>query len=452
VAVGGTPVQRSRIFISYRRQDAEQAAGRLADDLRRHFEPEQIFEDIASIEPGADFEEALQQGLASCAAVIVVMGPAWATITDKQGRRRIELADDWVRQEVAHCLQSPGVGVFPVLVGDAHMPNADELPEALRPLTRRQAYPLTTRHWPKDVAVLVEHLKRILGLAQPPVAPLPQEPADQKDKAPRKVKKAAVLAVPKSLQALAPGTVFRDCDIGPEMVVIPAGSFMMGSPSNEQGRKDNEGPQHSVNIPRQFAVGKYQITFEEWDACVREGGCSHNPGDEGWGRGRRPVINVSWNDTKRYTQWLSSKTGNTYRLLTEAEWEYVVRAGTTTPFDTGTNISPTEANYNTDPSVWTRLISGAKGRTMVVGNYQPNRFGLYDVHGNVSEWTEDCWNENYEGAPGDGTARTTGDCGQRVLRGGSWVDFEEHLRSAVRESVGVAYRGRRIGFRVTRTL
>ena len=155
---GDTPVQRSRIFISYRRQDAEQAAGRLAADLRTHFAAEQVFEDIASIEPGADFEEALQQGLASCAAVIVVIGPAWSTITDRQGRRRIELTDDWVRQEVAHCLQSPGVRVFPVLVGDAHMPRSEDLPEALRPLTRRQAYPLVTRHWAKDVATLVRHL------------------------------------------------------------------------------------------------------------------------------------------------------------------------------------------------------------------------------------------------------------------------------------------------------
>jgi hypothetical protein len=158
--MGVTPLQRSRIFVSYRREDAEQAAGRLASDLRVHFKQEQVFEDIASIAPGADFMDALRDGLESCAAVIVVMGPTWATLTDKQGQRRIGLADDWVRQEVAYGLQSQGVRVFPVLVGDAHMPRPEDLPEDLQPLTRRQAIPVTVRHWAKDIGLLVEQLKR----------------------------------------------------------------------------------------------------------------------------------------------------------------------------------------------------------------------------------------------------------------------------------------------------
>jgi len=446
--MGDTPVQRSRIFISYRRADAEQAAGRLAADLRSHFDPDQIFEDIASIDPGADFEEALRDGLASCAAVIVVMGPTWSTVTDRQGRRRIDLPDDWVRQEVAHCVQSPGVRVFPVLVGDAHMPSAEDLPEVLRSLTRRQAYPLVARHWTKDIALLVGHLKRIPGLAQLPVVPLQQELADQKGKAPRKVKKPeVVLAALKSQQVLAPGNVFRDCDISPEMVVIPPGSFTMGA----NDMTDDQKPPHRVNIPRQFAAGRYQVTFDEWDACVRDGGCTHNPGDEGWGRGRRPVINVSWNDAKQYTLWLSAKTGKSYRLLTEAEWEYVARAGTTTPYSTGANIKPTQANY--DKSFWEILTGGtAKEQTVPVGSYQPNKFGLFDVHGNVSEWTEDCWNANHKGAPRDGTARTTGDCDRRVLRGGSWYDGPQGLRSAVRYGHTVAGRDNSVGFRVARTL
>ena len=131
------------------------------------------------------------------------------------------------------------------------------------------------------------------------------------------------------------------------MVVVPAGEFMMGSPAGEEGRSDDEGPQRKVTIAKPFAVGKFEVTFAEWDACVAAGGCKHKPDDQGWGRGKRPVINVSWDDiTKEYLPWLSRKTGKTYRLLTEAEWEYAARAGTTTPFSTGQTITPEQANFN----------------------------------------------------------------------------------------------------------
>jgi formylglycine-generating enzyme required for sulfatase activity len=414
--MGTTSVQRSRIFISYRREDAEQAAGRLAADLRKHFKREQVFEDIASIDFGADFMDALRDGLESCAAMIVVIGPTWVTITDKQGRRRLDLADDWVRQEVAYALKA-GVRVIPVLVGHAEMPSSDALPQEIQPLTRRQAMPLVTRHWDKDVELLADRLKSIPGLdgklAVAPVPPVaPSEPG------------AANQAAPE----LPPGTTFRDGDLCPEMVVIPAGRFTMGSPSNEQGRSDDEGPQHLVTIPRPFAVGKYAVTFDDWDACVREGGCAHNPDDNGWGRGRRPVINVSWNDVMEYIQWLSARTGKTYRLMSEAEWEYAARAGSSTPFHTGMNINPTQANYNTTVSFAGSATAPWPQQTVPVGSYDPNKFGLYEVHGNVWEWTEDCWNGNYNGAPKQGEAWTSGDCGRRVLRGGSWGDSPQYRR------------------------
>ena len=166
---------RSRIFISYRREDAEYPVGRLAEDLRKHFARDQVFHDIASIDPGADFVEALQRALDTCAAVLVVIGPKWLTVADRQGRRRLDLSDDWVRHEIAESLRRPGVRVFPLLL-DAEMPSAEDLPEPLRPLTRRQAFPLTGRHWPKDVAELVEFLKKVPGLAAPlaPEAEAPQ--------------------------------------------------------------------------------------------------------------------------------------------------------------------------------------------------------------------------------------------------------------------------------------
>ena len=205
-----------------------------------------------------------------------------------------------------------------------------------------------------------------------------------------------------------PGEVFRDCPSCPEMVVVPAGAFRMGSPASEAGRSDDEGPRHRVTL-RSFALGVTEVTFDEWDACVRGGGCGgRRPDDEGWGRGARPVINVSWEDARAYVRWLSRETGKSYRLPSEAEWEYAARAGTATPFHTGATISTDQANY-------------ADRRTTLVGAFAPNAFGLYDVHGNVWEWVEDCWHDSYRGAPSDGTAWTAGgDCSRRVLRGGSW--------------------------------
>ena len=253
---------------------------------------------------------------------------------------------------------------------------------------------------------------------------------------------------------LPPGRVFRDCDVCPEMVVVPAGSFMMGSPPGEEGRADSEGPQRKVTIARPFAVGKFEVTFAEWDACVAAGGCKHNPGDQGWGRGKRPVIDVSWDDiTKEYLPWLSRKTGKSYRLLSEAEWEYVARAGTTTPFSTGRTITPKQANFAGNYTYGGSAKGVYRSKTIEVGSFPPNAFGLYDMHGNVWEWVQDCWNGSYTGAPSDGSAWTTGDCGRRVLRGGSWFLDPQVLRSASRGRLTPDDRGNKGGgFRVGRTL
>jgi formylglycine-generating enzyme required for sulfatase activity len=174
------------------------------------------------------------------------------------------------------------------------------------------------------------------------------------------------------------GEAFRDCPDCPEMVVIPAGSFMMGASADEPGRLSPEGPQHGVTIARPFAVGKYAVTFAEWDACVADGGCDgYKPEDQGWGRGDRPAINIKWEDAQSYVKWLSGKTGKTYRLPSEAEREYFTRAGTTTPFWWGSSITPDQANYNggADP-----YKGGAKGelrqKTVPVKSFTPNPWGL----------------------------------------------------------------------------
>jgi formylglycine-generating enzyme required for sulfatase activity len=240
----------------------------------------------------------------------------------------------------------------------------------------------------------------------------------------------------------------------PEMVVAPAGSFTMGSPPGEPERFNNE-VQVPVTIARPFAVGKFAVTFAEWDACVAAGGCKgYRPDDHGWGRGRHPVIGVSWDDAKLYIDWLNAKTGKTYRLLSEAEREYVTRAGTTTPFWWGPGITPEQANYSGSAGLYRG--AGTKGefrqRTVPVDTFESNPWGLFNVHGNIAEWTEDCWNDSNEGNLGNGSARTTGDCSRRVVRGGSWFNNPRLLRAASRVGSSADVRVYVIGFRLARTL
>ncbi|MEL6286700.1 MAG: formylglycine-generating enzyme family protein, partial [Pseudomonadota bacterium] len=242
-----------------------------------------------------------------------------------------------------------------------------------------------------------------------------------------------------------------------EMVVVPSGTFTMGSPDSEAGRGSDEGPQRTVQIGYSFAVGKTEVTWAEWEACVADGGCSNSGpdsrgGDEGWGKGSRPVINVSWEDAQAYADWLSRKTGERYRLLSEAEWEYVARAGTNTPFYFGNTITPDQANY---AGIYT-YNGGPKGtyhqKTVPVGTYPRNAFGVHDMHGNVWEWTQDCYVDSYSGAPTDGSPRLVSDCSRRVLRGGSWGYLPQGLRSAHRFGPDPTVRNSGGGFRVARTL
>ncbi len=220
----------------------------------------------------------------------------------------------------------------------------------------------------------------------------------------------------------------------------------MGSPSHETVR-DDEVPVHRVRIPESFAVGVYEVTFAEWAACRRGGGCTHDPGDLGWGRGERPVVHVSWSDAKEYVRWLSGETGAGYRLLSESEWEYVARAGTSSRYWWGDGVGRNRANCDGCGSRWD------DEETSPVGSFSANGFGLHDVHGNVWEWVEDCWHDDYEGAPSDGRAWATGgDCDRRVLRGGSWLNIPRLLRSAYRFRNAAGNRSDLIGFRIARTL
>ena len=218
----------------------------------------------------------------------------------------------------------------------------------------------------------------------------------------------------------------------------------MGSNDGDSDEK----PPRWATILKPFAVGKYEVTFAEWDACVADGGCNgYRPGDENWGRGNLPVINVSWDDAKAFVKWLRGKTGKDYRLLSEAEWEYAARGGKgSLKYWWGNAIGSGNANCDGCGTRWDNK------KTAPVGSFDPNPFGLHDMHGNVWEWVEDCWHGSYSGAPGNGKAWTTGSCVDRVLRGGSWINDPRSLRSANRDGFRPGIRYNIVGFRVARSL
>jgi formylglycine-generating enzyme required for sulfatase activity len=263
---------------------------------------------------------------------------------------------------------------------------------------------------------------------------------------------------------------FRECATCPEMVVVPSGEYMMGSPDDEADRSSAEGPQHRVKIPARFAVGKLKVTRDEYETFLNE--TSYSAGDkcftleggraeERAGRsfrnpgfeqdGKHPVVCINWDDANAYVAWLSKKTGKLYRLLSESEWEYVARAGTKTPFWWGSSISTEQANY--DGSAYG---GGEKGqyrqKTVPADMFEPNAWGIYQVHGNAFEWLEDCWNETYQYAPSDDWARLAGNCSRHVRRGGAWNVPAKMLRSAYREQRPAGTRGSNVGLRVARTL
>jgi formylglycine-generating enzyme required for sulfatase activity len=287
---------------------------------------------------------------------------------------------------------------------------------------------------------------------------------------------------PAQERALKPKDSFKECEVCPEMVVVPAGAFAMGSPNNEKARDDSEGPQHKVTIARSFALGKFEVTVDQFAAFVTETG--HDTGstcdiwlDGKWAErsgyswrspgfsqsGSHPAACLSWDDAKAYLAWLSRKTGQAYRLPTEAEWEYAARGGTKTRFHFGNqekdycqhgNGADQKARNDVPGATSWKVLPCSDGHayTAPVGSFTANAFGLHDTHGNVFEWTEDCWHGNYKGAPSDGSAWTSGDCNIRVQRGGAWGYPPDYLRVAVRGSQTHGHRYINAGLRAARTI
>jgi formylglycine-generating enzyme required for sulfatase activity len=267
---------------------------------------------------------------------------------------------------------------------------------------------------------------------------------------------------------LHPGAIFQDAPFAPEMVVVPAGEFWMGSPDGSGGdqgdvtelaRFEGEGRRHRVTITRPFAVGRFAVTFEEWDAAQKHpewreysGLEPRRPNDHTWGRGPRPVIDVSWDDAQAYCRWLKAVRGKPYRLPSEAEWEYCCRADTETPFWWGVSTSTSQANYDVKHTYGADRGEGQG--TMFVDSFEANPWGLHQVHGNVWEWCDDAWHESYDGTPPDDGSpwQQGGDASQRVVRGGCWINVPGCLRSANRDRYQPDVRGYGLGFRLARTL
>ncbi len=258
------------------------------------------------------------------------------------------------------------------------------------------------------------------------------------------------------------GEVFQDCDVCPELVVVPAGSFMMGSDSTEEGRVDPyESPQHRVVISSAFAVGVYEITVDQWSACVQGGGCPEDGAPYEKDSGGGMPVDVEWDHAWQYADWLSRTTGHVYRLPSEAEWEYAARAGTRSARYWGDSpnaqcqyangydaTAHSELDYDFLDMVGCRDAYGDEQAP--VGSFQPNGWGLYDVLGNAGEWVDDCWNWGYDGAPTDGSSWYTGTCDMRVVRGGDEHGEPQDLRAANRDYGGLGLN--HYGFRVARSV
>jgi formylglycine-generating enzyme required for sulfatase activity len=473
----------AKVFISYRRDDSKYQARMIYTAFCQVVAPENVFMDVDSIPPGANFRKILKGWVHECEVLLALIGPGWIDAIDpKTGQRRLDNSNDFVRIEIGEAL-ARDIPVVPVLLDGAPMPNVDVLPDDMKELVDRQAEFVVYRTFDPDVARLIRKLR--LDQTAAPATPVPPKPPSQPDEARMRAEgrvlvDAAIIENP-SGRWFKPGAGktewFKDHEHGPEMVVVPAGSFTMGSPLNEPEReswlKGCESPQHKVTIAQPFAVGRHAVTRGQFAAFVNNAGHEMEGGADVWkgdkwehdpnGSWRKPgfaqddshpVVCVDWDDANAYAAWLAQVTGRSYRLLTGAEREFVTRAGTATPFWWGSSVTPAQANYDGNHVY---AGGGSKGQwrkaTVPVGSFAANPWGLYNVHGNVWEWCEDVWHDTYDGAPTDGSAWLQGgEASRRVLRGGSWFNDPRYLRAANRYGSAAGGRDYNSGFRLARTL
>jgi formylglycine-generating enzyme required for sulfatase activity len=448
------------IFVGYRRDDTADVAGRIYDAMAQRFGKQRVFKDVDNIGPGIDFGDYIKTVLPRCRVALVLIGPHWLESKDETGKRRLDDDHDWVRIEIETALATPGVLVVPVLVNGARMPRGEEVPDSLKPLLRRNA--AIIRRDPDfhdDVERLatairssvntgIIDLSKIGGKASTPV-PVTRE---RTNRTPLLI--GGVIAAALALVAIAFGVSrwlpTEGAETPEEQTAILEPAPQDGAETSQPQTQESSLSPPTQNAPvspavsavalpemvripgRDFEVGRTEVTFAQWDACVTAGGCNgYRPSDEGWGRGNRPVINVSWNDARAYVQWLSQRTGQRYRLLTSGEWEYIARAGNNTAYTWGDEEPVCDRGVRNGAN-----YLGCYQRTIPVGSFQPNALGLYDLHGNVEEWVEDC----------------ASDCAGRIVRGGAWSTPSGVLRTDFIVGGVATDREDLYGFRVARTV
>jgi formylglycine-generating enzyme required for sulfatase activity len=407
----------TRVFISYRRDDSADVTGRIFDHLHAHFGQEVLlFRDVDVIPFGADFRKVIRQAVEGCQVLLAVIGPTWVGVTDATGTRRLDDSRDFVRLEIEAAL-SRDVPVIPVLVGKARMPREEELPESLRPIVYRHG--IEVRRDPdfkRDVETLIRGLGRILKTPADPVAPPPTAaPPTQPGAQP----------TPKAgdrFELLLPGNVrmaFAWC---------PPGTFMMGS---EKGSHDEQ-PVHKVTLTKGFYMGVSPVTQAQWVAVM-----GSNPSQ--FKGPVRPVEQVIWDDCQAFCEKLRQATGKQVRLPSEAQWEYACRAGTTSEYYTGDEEAALQK------AGWYRLNAG--GETHPVEKLAANAWGLFDMHGNVWEWCQDCYAAYAEGDQTEPSGLRERSDGHIILRGGSWFNNARVCRAANRSKRAIDRRLSDCGFR-----
>ena len=515
------------IFISYRREDSEGQARALSIELARYVGEDSVFLDVDSIALGRDFRQALHERLETCDAFLALIGPGWLDAKDQAGKRRLDDLNDYLRQEIAVALVR-NIPVTPVLVQGATMPAPERLPEDLKELAFRNGFELSHTRWHSDVRELAHRL----GLDATQVAPAetPGKAAPAQPSPPpsgskgwvtrRRALGATAIAVAAAGVGVAAPSVRRwlfrppkpslrsvsfdyatvdekgtrlptekaaaylfteatTSSVDLDMVAIPGGTFLMGSPIYEPERRPNEGPQHQVTV-KPFFISASPITQAQWAAVATarpdKARYALQPFPSFFKGDVLPVESVTWNEADEFCRRLSEIAGRHYRLPSEAEWEYACRAGTTGPFNVGPTITTELANYcgaggavcgdNNGRSIASDVYDGVtygsgaydqgptgkfRGTTTPPGTFPRNRFGLYDMHGNVWEYCLDRASVNYADSPSDGSANLSGPPdGERVLRGGSWSHNPAICRSAYRDFIAPDNPGwqGRIGLRV----
>lgn len=439
------------IFISYARDDLERVRP-IAKALEAH--GWDVWWDIESIRAGQSFNQAIRKALRQAKCVVVL----WSKTSAES--EYVEAEAYWAKKnkKLVSVVIDDGLEL-PVPFNTTHSDNlsgwsgdttAPEFKKLISDLTAISGIPPAEKA--RRMAAEQIEPEQQMSIAREPLQKSLEIMAKRTSArivAQRAAKEQSEAERPTERKS---GTVFRDTlkdgSNGPEMVVIPSGSFLMGSPEGE-GDSD-EWPQHKVTIAKPFAIGRYPVTFDAYDRFAEATG-RDKPDDAGWGRGRRPVINVTWDDATEYAKWLSRETGKRYRLPTEARWEYAARAGTATRYYWGDEPGKNHANFDSSGSKWSGI------RTSPVGSFDPNPFGLYDMLGNVVEWCEDCWHDNYFCAPNDGSAWLGANLGVhylRPLRGGHWNSNPTQVRASYRfrDFHFPTERGKGIGFRVLRPL